>query len=477
MKSLNKIIIFLFFAMLVPAMSCKKSFVNLTPQGVVPVSTYYATEIDIKTVLTGIYNSLRPIYNNQWGFAELPSDNTQTFNESEASWGEEDKLNWTSSSSNLQTVWSRHYQTIAYCNILLGHSGSVSMTQTNRDSYNGQAKFIRALMYFNLVRMFGGVPLVLKEIISEQDAYAYSRSSAGEVYAQIEKDLVDAAATLPASYTGTDIGRVTSIAATALLGKVYLFENKMSQAETTLASVVASAPNPLISYDQVFGLGHDNNSEIIFAVQYLSGGYGEGNTFASLFVPQTSGTSIIGVSGASLNIGDLDLYKAFEPGDSRLSVSIGIFTSGSLTYYYAKKFIYPTVAAGSEGDNDWPVLRYGDVILMYAEALNENGKTTEAQLQLNKVRTRAGLTGKTGLNPSDTRTAIRNERRVELAFEGERWFDLIRWGSYISVMQNYKATYTPPSGAFANIVATLNLYPIPIREITLNPKLTQNPGY
>ncbi|MGI4730050.1 MAG: RagB/SusD family nutrient uptake outer membrane protein [Janthinobacterium lividum] len=456
--------------------ACKKSFIDLTPQGIVPVTTYYQTEIDIKSALNGAYNSLRPIYNEQYGFGEVPSDNTETYSESEVLYGEEDKLTWTAASTNLQNAWTRFYATVAYANIVLGHVNTPPMTQTNRDSYTGQAKFLRALMYFNLVRMFGGVPLVLSEITSEQQAYTYNRAASADVYAQIEKDLTEAAAVLPASFTGTDIGKATSIAAKGLLGKVYLFENKLTLAEPILAEVAATS-GTLISYDQIFGLGKDNNKDIIFSVQYLGGGYAEGNTFATQFVPQPSGTTIIGVSGGSNNIGTLDLYNAFEPGDLRLNTAIGIYKVGQLTYYYAKKFTYPTVVAGSEGDNDWPVLRYADVILMYAEVLNENGKTAAALTQLNLVRTRSGLAAKVGLTQADARTAIRNERRVELCFEAERWFDLIRWNTYVLVMQAFKTNYKSANGTIGNVVSTLNLYPIPVREISLNPNLTQNPGY
>ncbi|RKR80316.1 putative outer membrane starch-binding protein [Mucilaginibacter gracilis] len=457
--------------------ACNKSFIDVTPQGIVPVSTYYTTEIDIKTALNGVYSSLRPIYNEQYGFGEVPSDNTETYSESEVLYGEEDKLTWAATSTNLQNAYTRFYATIAYANIVLGHVGTPVMTQANRDSYTGQAKFLRALMYFNLVRMFGGVPLILTEITSEQQAYTYNRATSAAVYAQIEKDLTEAAAVLPASYTGTDIGRATSIAANALLGKVYMFENKFTQAEAILATVSATA-GTLIPYNQVFGLGNDNNKDIIFSVQYISGGFSEGNTFARGFVPQPSGTTITtSVTGNSNNIGTADLYRAFEPGDARLATSIGIYNSGTLVYYYAKKFVYSSVTGVSEGDNDWPVLRYGDIILLYAEALNENGKTTDALTQLNLVRTRATLTPKLGLSQEDARTAIRNERRVELCFEAERWFDLVRWGTYVQVMTAFKANNRSANGTIGNVVSTLNLFPIPLREIQLNPNLTQNPGY
>ncbi|MFC4212317.1 RagB/SusD family nutrient uptake outer membrane protein [Pedobacter lithocola] len=456
--------------------SCKKSFVELTPKGIVPVNTFYNTEIDIRSALTGAYSSLRPIYNEQYGFGELPSDNAQTYGESEVLYGEQDKLTWTANSTNLQGAWARFYATIAYANIVLEHVATPPMTDANRNSYIGQAKFLRALMYFNLVRMFGGVPLVLNEITSESQAYSYNRVAAAAVYAQIEKDLTEAAAVLPASYTSADVGRATSIAANALLGKVYMFQSKFTQAEAILASVAATS-GTLLPYDQIFGQGKDNNRDIIFAVQYIGGGFGEGNTFARSFVPQPSGTTITAVTGNSNNSGTSDLYNTFEPGDNRLNTAIGVYASGTLIYYYAKKFVYQSVGANSEGDNDWPILRYSDIILLYAEALNENNKTTQALTQLNLIRTRSNLAPKVGLSQSDARTTIRHERRVELCFEGERWFDLIRWGIMVDVMQAHKANFVPANGLIGNVVPTLALYPIPTREIQLNRNLTQNPGY
>lgn len=475
MKKLHSIR-YIILILLIPAtISCSKDFVNLTPQGLIPVDGYYRDELSFKNALTGMYGSLRTIYNNHWAYSELPSDNTMTFPSSEAFWGEMDKYTWTPTSSRIQEAWSRHYNTISLCNILLDRITPVSMPQANKDRYIAEAKFVRALMYFNLVRMFGDVPLVLNEITTEAQAYSYDREPVAGVYAQIEKDLTESAAVLPVSYSGADIGRATKTAANGLLGKVYMFQKKFESAETTLAQVAAAAPSPLLSYDRIFGLGNDNNAEIIFSIQYISGGFGEGNIFAREFVPQPSGTTIIGVSGSSYNVGGADLNAAFEAGDARKAISIGIFTDGVLAYYYTRKFLYPTVLAGNEGDNDWPVLRFGDAILLYAEALNENGKTTEALVQLNRIRTRAGLPEKSGLSQQDTRTAIYNERRVELCFEGERWFDLVRWNIFIPTMQAFKIKYNVTG--MGNIEARLSVLPIPSRERALNPNLTQNTGY
>jgi hypothetical protein len=451
------------FMLISASYSCKKGFVDLTPQGLIPVNGYYQDELSFKNALTGMYNSLRTIYNNNWAYSELPSDNTITFPESEAFWGEMDKFTWLPTSTRIQEAWSRHYTTIALCNIVLDRITPVSMPQANKDRYIAEAKFVRALMYFNLVRMFGDVPLVLNEITTEAQAYSYNRESMAKVYAQIEKDLTESAAVLPASYTAADIGRATKTAANGLLGKVYMFQKKFPQAESILATVVATAPSPLTSYNRIFGLGNDNNPEIIFSIQYISGGFGEGNIFSRESVPQPSGTTIIGVSGSSYNVGGADLNTAFESNDLRKPISIDNFTNGALVYYYTRKFLYPTVLAGNEGDTDWPVLRFGDVILLYAEALNENNKTNEALIQLNRIRTRAGLPDKSGLSQQDARTAIYNERRVELCFEGERWFDLVRWDIFIPTMQAFKTKYNVTG--MGKIEERLKVFPIPTRRV------------
>lgn len=455
--------------------SCKKDFVDLTPQGLIPVDGYYRDELSFKNALTGMYGSLRTIYNNNWAYSELPSDNTMTFPSSEAFWGEMDKYTWTPTSTRIQEAWSRHYSTISLCNIILDRITPVAMPQANKDRYIAEAKFVRALMYFNMVRMFAEVPLVLNEITTEAQAYSYNRESIANVYAQIEKDLSEAADVLPVSYNAADIGRPTKTAARGLLGKVYMFQKKFPEAESMLAQVVAVAPSPLVSYDKIFGLGNDNNGDIIFSIQFITGGFGEGNIFSREFVPQPSGTTIIGVSGSSYNVGGVDLNDAFEAGDTRKAISVGLFTDGALAYYYTRKFLYPTVPAGNEGDTDWPVLRFGDVILLYAEALNENHKTDEALTQLNRIRTRAGLPAKSGLSEQDARTAIYNERRVELCFEGERWFDLVRWDIFIPTMQAFKIKYNVTG--MGNIEARLKVFPVPSRERALNPNLTQNTGY
>ncbi|GAB3988736.1 RagB/SusD family nutrient uptake outer membrane protein [Spirosoma daeguense] len=463
--------------LLVGASSCA-NFVNLTPQDVIPVSGFYRTEADIQGALTGAYGSMRPIYNSYFQFTELPSDNTRTISASEVAHGPFDKLTWLTSFAPIASFWNNAYGVIAAANITLAHADQVTFARAAaKTQLVGEAKFIRALMYFNLVRFFGNVPLVLTEITAQEEAFNLVRTPIADVYAQIEKDLSEAETALPATYTGANVGRATSGAAKALLGKVFLQEKKWPQAEAKLAEVVAGGRYQLLAdLTKVFGPGNDNNAEIVFACQYLSTGNGEGNTFSYAFAPSTANAT--SVAAGNSNIGTLDLFNAFETGDQRKTAYVAVDESVKPTNYYARKFVYNVMAVG-EGDNDWPIIRYADVLLMYAEALNRNGKTDLALTQLNPVRKRAGLGAKTVLSVTDTQLAIEQERRVELCFEGHRWHDLIRWDKAISTMIAFKAKYASLDGATSNMLpdAYRTLFSIPETEVLLNSKLTQNPGY
>ncbi|WP_119080655.1 RagB/SusD family nutrient uptake outer membrane protein [Chitinophaga alhagiae] len=454
-------------------------FVEITPQHVIPVGNYYKTEADIRAALTGAYGNLRDIYNGFWIYFELPSDNTQVFTENEGSYGEFDWLTFRST-GGVSGPWNQGYRTIAAANIILDRIGGIDMSSELKDQYTGEAKFLRALMYFNLVRLFGNVPLVLKELATEAEAYTYARTPAEDIYAQIEKDLLDAEALLPPKFTGVNVGRATSGAARALLGKAYLQQQKWELAEAKLAQVVpAYTFEPNLA--KLFGPGNDNNSEVIFSVQYVAGGIGLGNSFAHAFAPQKSGTSVVGLGALSNNMGTQDLYDAFDNNDLRKTAYMGVFKDGTnpKIYYWSRKFVN-NVSVLNDGGNDWPVLRYADVLLMYAEALNQNNKTEEALTYISKTRVRAGLDALTGLSKADTQLALEKERRLELCYEGHRWHDLIRWGKEVATMEAFKAKYRPVDPRLSNMSVTADrkLMPVPFRELNLNPLLLpQNPGY
>lgn len=281
-----------------------RNFTDLTPDDQIAVPKYYKTPLDIENALTGTYGNLRGIYNNYWRLTEIPSDNTRTYPETDADAGPFDKLNWLTNHTAIADVYRTAYVTIADANIVLDRITGVTFPDAVRPPrIIAEAKFLRALMYFNLVKYFGDVPLVLKEITSEAEAYTYSRTPLAAVYSQIEKDLLEAAPDL----TVSEAGRATAGAAKALLGKVYLQEKKWDLAAAVLAEVISSNTYKLLpDVKNVFGLGNDNNAEIIFAAQYVASGNGEGNAFVHQFVPQPS-SGITAVSGASVNSGTLDL--------------------------------------------------------------------------------------------------------------------------------------------------------------------------
>lgn len=319
----------------------------------------------------------------------------------------------------------------------------------------GEAKFLRALSYFKLVRMFGDATVNLSPNPSTTDTSILVRQPVGEVYNNvIIPDLQDAISALDNS--GLATGRATRIAAQGLLGKVYVTRGDFNSAQTHLAAVVNGASGAGISlqanYADIFGGINDLNSEIIFATQISSS------------VPDEYGFSEFwewsgGLDTKSLNPLDASLIAAFDASeaggdtDLRRAVTIDEMTLSS-----------PKFPQTGGPDHDFIEMRLADVILLYAETLNENGSTPAALIELNKIRSRAGLSNSLAITQADVRQAIADERRLELAFEGHRWFDLVRTGTAQSVLGFSDANYL--------------LAPIPISEITSSEGvITQNPGY
>lgn len=314
----------------------------------------------------------------------------------------------------------------------------------------GESKFLRALSYFKLVRVFGDVPVNLTATPSVSDPSILTRQPASSVYTVIIDDLTDAIAALS---TGINNGRASKLAAQGMLGKVLMQMGDISGAQSHLAAVVNGAGAAGISLQEnfadVFGVDNDLNSEIIFATQ-----------ISSSIVDEYGFTEFWSWSGGldtkSLAPLDPDLVAAFDAseGDLRRDVTINTETMAS-----------PKFPQTGGPDHDWIELRLADVILLYAEALNESGNAAGALTELNKIRTRAGLEDSTASSQAEIRTAIANERRLELAFEGQRWFDLVRTGTVDAEM-----------GEAIN--SQYHLFPIPISEVLASGgEITQNAGY
>ncbi len=315
----------------------------------------------------------------------------------------------------------------------------------------GEAQFLRALSYFKLVRVFGDVTVNLSASPSTTDGSILVRQPAADVYNNvIIPDLEDAIAALDTKIVE---GRASKYAAQGLLGKVLVQMGDFGQAESHLAAVVNGAAAAEISlqdnYADIFGVDNDLNSEIIYATQIsssISDEYGD-SEFWSWYG---------GLDTKSLEPLDTDLIAAFDasPGDLRRAVNI------DETLLRSPK--YPQTGGP---DHDWIELRLGDVILLYAETLNENGSTPAALVELNKIRTRAGLANSTATSQAEVRTAIADERRLELAFEGQRWFDLVRTGTVNAEMGE-------------TVDSKYYVFPIPISEVLASfGVITQNAGY
>ncbi|GAB4022021.1 RagB/SusD family nutrient uptake outer membrane protein [Spirosoma koreense] len=466
--------------------SCSQKFLDLNPISNATTDNFYKTGDDIRNAVSGSYAALQAdgIAGNSYVFGEIASDNTlPVASGSITDQDEFDRFYIKTTNPYINGRWNDCYSAIARFNTILDKIGSIQIDGTLKNRYVGEVKFLRALVYFTLVQTYGDVPLVTKAINDPDEGYTYTRNPKAEVYAQIEKDLTDADGALPVSYTGTDIGRATKGAAKALLGKVYLTEKKYPQAVAKLKEVIDLNTYALLpNYADVFKVSNKNNKESVFDVQYKSGGSGEGNAWPNSFAPQNSGNAVINFSGGGNNQPTDDLIKSYEAGDVRKDVSLATsyVNAGGQTVQvnYVKKY-FDTPVVNNDNGNNIPVIRYADVLLLYAESLNEVGyqPTGEALTYLNQIRTRAGLKAKTATDIPDQqafRLAMEQERRSEFAFEGQRWYDLVRTGRAVAVMNSKKDQIR-----LVNVLTDNNLiFPIPQSQIDINKdKIRQNPGY
>jgi starch-binding outer membrane protein, SusD/RagB family len=475
-----------FFSLCIVSFGCKEDFINLANPSALTEASYYKTAVDLKGGLTAAYSSLQPVYNYMYQFAEIPSDNSlgpiDGQNEHLL-----DKFEVPTNHTGVSRMWTNLFRSVAKTNLVIARAEPIVMDATQKARYVAEAKFIRALDYFNLVRIFGDVPIVTAPVKNPDDALAFKRDAAALVYAQIIKDLTESEGILLPKYTGTDVGRATNIAAKILLSEVYMTQKNFPAAVTKLKETIdlADANGLALSpkYDDIFDPTKGNNTEVIFSIQYQKNRIPiEGSLFSTWFIPQETGNLVVKAGrGYGYNLVHPDLDAAFEANDNRKAISVDKYVSanGLVTLRYTKKYLDPTLLADQDGDNDWTVYRYADLVLLYAEALNETGSSSDALTQMNRIRKRAGLANKTITDQATLRFAIEQERRIELNMEGHRWFDLLRTGRAIEVMNNHFLTYKTlkSTNVQAQIVPTNLLSPIPETERTVNPNIAQNPGY
>ncbi len=466
---------------------------DLNPISEIGEDSFYKTSEEINKAVIGCYNGLQEPILYEWALTELRSDNGQMFIESSSAvyteYRELDSHTQSTLNPVVNSYWQGCYHDIALANQVLAKVDVVEDADM-KAQYESECRFIRAYHYFNLVRLFGPVVLV-EESISGDDAKAFERSSVESIYKFIETELDMAVSGLPDSYAPGEAGRVTNWAAKALLAKVYLTRTKYSEASGLLSDIISSSPYLLLpEYADVFSTGNEMNDEILFAVRFMSGNVGLGSPFANWFAPLTSGSNVVNGDGRGWNYPTASIMDSFEEGDSRKDVCLKESYLNKdkdvlVDRAYVNKYMYDVVDL-YDAENDWPVIRYADVLLMYSEALNETQGVAEALPFLNQIRERAGLDpydGSAITNRHQFRMAVEKERRLEFAFENHRYFDLLRTGRAVAVMNEHFQTesyYNDPGNPefhVAPVEEWQTVLPIPQREIDVNSALTQNVGY
>jgi hypothetical protein len=517
--------------------SCKKSFLNVPIQGQGTASTDPQVVLD---EVTGAYNALITPDPTQGEFGQydihgiyfITVTNIMSDDADKGSYPQDQPLaaaidNFQVNSDNIYMdgLWRGYYAGISRTNIAIKDLSTAALSSSVIVSRTAEMRFLRAYLYFNLVRMFGGVPLVLTVPTGpqNQDSSFYHRASVSDVYNKgIIPDLQFAAANLPIK-SATDVGRATKGAAETLLAKVdmYLTTPNWKQADSLTQDVIASGQYQLMpNYSVLWRQAGDNCAESVFEVEtgiYGSADYGipgyvefqgirQDNGMGTPFTPWNNPgfNQPSGDDGYGFDLPSANLVAAYEPSDLRKAATIISLPASSPPDTLYDGFVVPTMVGISENYNykayhskilappgslgvvlpqievfdgdrglcqkNLHILRYAEVLLIKAEADNELQNTSSAISLLNQVRSRAGLTGTTASSQTDVRTAIWNERRVELAMEHDRFWDLVRQGRAAQVMIASGKT---------NFVAGKNeLLPIPSAEIAVSGgALTQNFGY
>lgn len=469
---------------------------NLEPISDIGANEFYQNTEEINLAVVGIYNSMQNMLDKEFVLTELRSDNTymspRNSETANVPYRQVDRFVLTSQNIFVEDYWRACYRTISLANNVITQIDVVE-DQELADKYEAEARFFRAHAYFNLVRLWGGVFIVDKPI-SGEEAKTIDRSNVQDVYDFLLADLEFASNNLPNTATGQDLGRLTKWAAKTELGKAYLTlggPSNLTKAETVLSEVVYDSPfSYLPSYANVFDISNEYNNEILFAVRYQTGSVGLGAPFANYFAPIQSDNYVVTGSGDELNVPATSMSNAYPLGDDRKDASMAdswVGFQGQVNEYrYVKKYNSDFGTVDDAG-NDWPVIRFTDAMLLLAEAINESsGPTADAMDLLNQVHERAGLTAYDASEIGtyfDFKLALELERKLEFAFENQRWFDLLRTGRAVTVMNTQFATedqYNDPNRPQFKtdpIQEFQLLLPIPQYEIDLNPSIAQNIGY
>lgn len=470
---------------------------------------FYQTEDHFKQAANGVYSQLQEYIGGIWQYEEFITDNTtchlNTQDRGQAA-GIEAIEYWHINATTLEQIgpynlYNGIYSYLVNINTIISKLQDASIDEAVKISIDGQMHFMRAYYYFELVRLFGDVIIITEPLNEPDQAWNYSRSSMEDVYKLIDSDLQIAVEKLPlpSELSTAEVGIPTKGAALMLQGRMYLTRKQYPEAITAFKSVTQLGYILLDDYAKVFDPVFKNHQESIMDVQFQGNNdLGEYSGFIYNFYPRESFGAVIpfpGVSGGGWNIPTLDIINDYEKGDLRKDISLKegyVSNEGDwVAVPYINKYNHPHSIEGRPDDN-WPLIRYAETLLSLAEAINEQeGPTTEAHDYLNQVRERAGLECVSGLSQDEFRKIVLHERRIELAFENHRWFDLKRTMSP-EELARFLTAYgkremeKPTTADRASLPFSegdfefkpYELYfPIPEREVKLNPALKQTAGY
>ena len=470
----NNILKYFISGSLLASISCTSDFLDVDSKDRVD-AVDAETTYDPVMLVNGIYGEMTEWdYAFSWlGVTEIISDNADK-GSSPTDGGSDklilDNLEHTAATGSIDAMWTRFYKTIGRANQSIRYTENYGLTDQNyKNRLIGEAKFLRALHYFWLVRMFGDVPI---QEIDNTESWVTRRSKA-DVYAYIEQDLLDAINLLPNKnqYPSADLGRATKGAAQGLLAKVYLYEEKWQQAYDMAGNVMTSGQYGLESdYAKIWRVAGENGVESLFEVQARGQSVAHGVQQYS----QTQGARGTGGWGWGFNVPSQNLLNAFNAAGDNIRRDATIIFRGETLYdgrlvpntvenpMYNEKAYSSANLGDADGDKNIRILRYGEILLIRAEAATHIG--ADAATPLNLVRTRVNLAPIS----SPTKEDVWKERRLELAFEHDRWFDIVRTGQG-------KAAMSANGKVF--VVGKHELFPIPNNQIIQTPTIGQNPNW
>jgi len=475
---------------------CQKDFLERKPLGELTADTFFENADQAVLATNAVYQKYRDFdcIALPWlGLTDIISDDADKGSTpADALYMVElDELTFNATNIAMTSVWKGHYVAIARANLAIQRIPDIQMDETLKNRLVGESKFLRAYSYFLLVQWFGDLPIITQPLTGDE-YYTQTRQPKTEVYRQIERDLLDAIATLPekAGYGPNDLGRATKGAARGILAKLYMVERDFPKAEQQCLEIINSGEYSLLArYSDNFLRVGENGRESIFEINA-----------AALPTPDAAGPGaspynmVQGVRGVpnlgwGFNRPSDNLVSSYENGDPRREATViyvGEVLPDGVTQvkdnpeiinerFNQKAWVPAHPGLQDNGPGNIRILRYSDILLLAAEALNENGKSSEALVYINQVRKRARgasmllLPDLTITDQSQLRERIYRERRSELAMEQHRWFDLLRWGRAKDVMTAVGKNF---------ITGRHELLPIPQTEIDLTGKrISQNPGY